>query len=71
MALTVKCNGGYKIYDAEFDSIDEACDHAKKMFRLYADSSGQGSGVLASELPRIDADIDRIRETGSGTVGAL
>jgi hypothetical protein len=71
MAYTVKCNSGYKIYDTECASIEEACDHAKAMFRLHTDSGGNGCGHLASQLPRIDAEIDRIRETGSGTVHTI
>ena len=66
MAYTVKSSGGYKVYDTDCDSIEEACEHAKKMFRLNADSGGSGSGYLASQLPRIEAEIDRIKETGVG-----
>lgn len=71
MSYTVKCNGGYRIYDSEFESIEDACKHAKAMFRLHADSGPSGSGYIASELPRIEAEIDRIKETGSGTVSTL
>ena len=66
MAYTVKCNEGYKVYNKECDLIEDACEHAKKMFRLNADSGGSGSGYLASQLPRIEAEIDRIKETGVG-----
>jgi hypothetical protein len=70
MTYTVKQTAkyGYKIYDTECNSIEEACEHAKKVMRLNADSGGVGSGYLASQLPRIEAEIDRIKETGSGTV---
>ena len=69
MAYKVACNGGYKIYDKECGSIEEAKGHAKSMFRLHADSGEQGSGYIASQLPRIDDEINSIAE--SGTVNTL
>ena len=71
MTYTVKCNGGYRIYDGEFNSIEEACKHAKSVFRLHADSGGNGSGYIASQIPRIDAEVDEIQKRGHGTIDTI
>lgn len=71
MSYTVKCNWGYKAYNTECKTIEEACEYTKRIYRLHADSGERGSGYIASELPRIDAEIDRIKEAGGGTVSNL
>ena len=71
MTYTTKCNWGWKIYDKECESIDEACEHTKKILRILADSGPNGSGYISSQLPRLDAELDRIKETGYGTISVI
>lgn len=73
MTYTVKCNWGYKIYDGEHATIESARASVMEQARLLADSGPNGSGYMASQLPRINRELESmdVDKTGSGTVWSL